>query len=74
MDIGRITLNLKLNINLKKKIKIAIVGIGLMGSQHLRALSASKKAKPKVTGEDGLLSLKIFDAIIKSSKLGKKSV
>tara|TARA_E500000178_G_C16918149_1_gene705887 strand:- start:34 stop:1074 length:1041 start_codon:yes stop_codon:yes gene_type:complete len=30
---------------LKKKIKIAIVGIGLMGSQHLRALSASKKAK-----------------------------
>ena len=45
MDIDRITLNLRLNINLKKKLKIAIVGIGLMGSQHLRALSASKKAK-----------------------------
>ena len=30
------------------------------------------KAKPKVTGEDGLQSLKIFDAIIKSSKSGKK--
>ncbi len=32
----------------------------------------SGKAKPKVTGEDGLQSLKIFDAIIKSSKSGKK--
>ena len=30
------------------------------------------KAEPKVTGEDGLLSLRIFDAIIKSSKSGKK--
>ena len=30
------------------------------------------KAKPRVTGEDGLLSLRIFDAIIKSSKSGKK--
>ncbi len=34
----------------------------------------SGKAKPKVTGEDGLLSLKIFDAIIKSSKSGKKII
>ena len=32
----------------------------------------SGKAKPKVTGEDGLQSLKIFDAIIKSSISGKK--
>ena len=31
-----------------------------------------KKIKPKVTGEDGLISLKIFDAILKSAKLGKK--
>ena len=30
------------------------------------------KAKPKVTGNDGLQSLKIFAAIIKSSKTGKK--
>ena len=30
------------------------------------------KAKPKVTGDDGLQSLKIFDAILKSSKSGKK--
>ena len=30
------------------------------------------KAKPKVTGEDGLQSLKIFAAILKSSKSGKK--
>ena len=32
----------------------------------------SKKIKPKVNGEDGLNSLKVYDAIIKSSKLGKK--
>ena len=30
------------------------------------------KAKPKVTGDDGLQSLKIFDAILKSTKSGKK--
>ncbi len=30
------------------------------------------KTKPKVTGSDGLISLKIFDAIIKSSKSGNK--
>ena len=28
-----------------KKIKISVVGIGLMGSQHLKAISISKKAK-----------------------------
>ena len=33
-----------------------------------------KKTKPKVNGNDGLLSLKIFDAIKKSSKSGKKIV
>ena len=32
----------------------------------------SKKSKPKVSGNDGLQSLKIFAAIIKSSKTGKK--
>ncbi len=32
----------------------------------------NKKGKPKITGEDGLLSLKIFAAIIKSAKTGKK--
>ena len=31
-----------------------------------------KKVKPKVDGNDGLISLKIFDAIRKSSKNGKK--
>jgi predicted dehydrogenase len=31
-----------------------------------------KKAKPKVNGQDGLISLKIFDAITKSAKSGKK--
>ena len=31
-----------------------------------------KKMKPKVTGEDGLISLKIFDAITKSANSGKK--
>ena len=30
---------------MKNKIKIAVVGIGLMGSQHLKALRVSKKAK-----------------------------
>ena len=30
---------------MKKKIKIAVVGIGLMGSQHLKAVNLSKKAK-----------------------------
>ena len=30
------------------------------------------KAKPKVNGNDGLVSLKIFDAIIKSARTGKK--
>ena len=32
----------------------------------------SKKTKPKVNGNDGLNSLKIFDAILKSVKTGKK--
>ena len=32
----------------------------------------NKKAKPKITGEDGLVSLKIFAAIVKSAKTGKK--
>ena len=31
-----------------------------------------KKVKPKVNGNDGLISLKIFAAIIKSAKTGKK--
>jgi predicted dehydrogenase len=30
------------------------------------------KIKPKINGNDGLISLKIFDAILKSSKSGKK--
>ena len=30
------------------------------------------KTKPKVMGSDGLISLKIFDAIIKSSRSGNK--
>ena len=45
MVIDRINLNSTLNINLKKKIKFAVVGIGLMGSQHLKALSIARKAK-----------------------------
>ncbi len=45
MVIDKITINLILNIKVKNKIKIAVVGIGLMGSQHLKALSVSKKAK-----------------------------
>jgi predicted dehydrogenase len=32
----------------------------------------TKKVKPKVNGNDGLISLKIFAAITKSAKLGKK--
>jgi Predicted dehydrogenases and related proteins len=32
----------------------------------------NKKANPKITGEDGLVSLKIFAAIIKSAKTGQK--
>ena len=32
----------------------------------------SRKTKPKVTGGDGLMSLKIFDAILRSAKTGKK--
>jgi|TARA_B110000027_G_C16117719_1_gene301052 predicted dehydrogenase len=32
----------------------------------------SGKTKPKISGNDGLISLKIFDAILKSSKSGKK--
>ena len=32
----------------------------------------SKKTKPKVNGNDGLISLKIFAAIKKSAKTGKK--
>ena len=31
-----------------------------------------KKVKPKVNGNDGLISLKIFAAITKSAKFGKK--
>lgn len=38
---------------------------------HLCDVS-SNKAKPKINGNDGLISLKIFDAILRSSKLGKK--
>ena len=30
---------------MKKKIRIAVVGIGLMGSQHLKALNLSKRAR-----------------------------
>ena len=30
---------------MKNKVKIAVVGIGLMGSQHLKAINISKKAK-----------------------------
>ena len=30
------------------------------------------KTKPKINGNDGLISLKIFDAILKSSKTGRK--
>ena len=30
---------------MKNKVKVAVVGIGLMGSQHLKALNLSKKAK-----------------------------
>ena len=33
----------------------------------------SGKAKPKVSGNDGLQSLKIFDAILRSTKTGKKN-
>ena len=29
---------------MKSKIKIAVVGMGLMGSQHLKAIKLSKKA------------------------------
>ena len=32
----------------------------------------TKKTKPKVNGDDGLISLKIFSAITKSAKTGKK--
>ncbi len=32
----------------------------------------TKKTKPKVNGNDGLISLKIFAAITKSAKSGKK--
>ena len=33
----------------------------------------NKKAKPKITGEDGLVSLKIFASLnVKSAKTGKK--
>jgi predicted dehydrogenase len=32
----------------------------------------SKKTQPKVNGNDGLISLKIFAAITKSAKFGKK--
>ena len=32
----------------------------------------NKKAKPKVNGDDGLISLRIFSAITKSAKTGKK--
>ena len=32
----------------------------------------NKKIKPKVNGDDGLISFKIIDAILKSSKSGKK--
>ncbi len=29
---------------MKKRVKIAVVGVGLMGSQHLKAIKTSKKA------------------------------
>ena len=31
-----------------------------------------KKTKPKINGNDGLISLKILDAILRSSESGKK--
>ena len=45
MATDKININSTSNIKVKNKIKIAVVGIGLMGSQHLKALSVSKKAK-----------------------------
>ena len=57
---------------MNKKINISIVGTGLMGLQHIKAILKSKKVKPKVNGNDGLISLKIFAAIKKSAKTGKK--
>ena len=29
---------------MKNKVKIAVVGVGLMGSQHLKAIKTSKRA------------------------------
>ena len=52
---------------MNKKINISIIGTGLMGLQHIKAILKSKKAKPKVNGNDGLISLKIFAAITKSA-------
>ncbi len=55
-----------------KKIKIKKSRETLVNQIDHFSKVVQKKIKPKVTGEDGLISLKVFDAILKSSNLGKK--
>ena len=48
---------------MKNRVKIAVVGIGLMGSQHLKAINISKKAKLHSivdTNKDSLVHAKKF--------------
>ena len=44
---------------------------GLIVRDHFADV-VTKKIEPKVNGIDGLISLKIFAAITKSAKIGKK--
>ena len=53
---------------MKNKIKIAVVGIGLMGSQHLKALSVSKKLNKEfidiyqaIEVKEGMIISEIFE-------------
>ncbi len=56
----------------KKKIKVSKSNETLINQIDHFSKVVQKKTKPKVTGDDGLVSLKIFDAILKSANLGKK--
>ena len=55
-----------------KKINISKDDNTLVNQINHFADVVAKKAKPKVNGNDGLISLKIFAAITKSAKTGKK--
>ena len=60
------------NSIVSKKIKVRKSNQTLVNQINHFVKVVKKKTNPKVTGKDGLISLKIFDAISRSANSGKK--